>query len=87
MRIVANTLGTENTLIAGEVGASESELLPSARPAEVEVGGAESVWVATNRNRAASEDIIKVLLRRASESDVDLSVTNRGLDLAQDFAG
>lgn len=87
VRIVANTLGTENTLIAGEVGASESELLPSARPAEVEVGGAESVWVATNRNRAASEDIIKVLLRRASESDVDLSVTNRGLDLAQDFAG
>lgn len=73
VRIIAEQNGYPAVHIRDAVSDSAEDLTPSTRPRQVTFSDGQSVWVATNLRRDASEALLDQLLQRAQGLDVNVS--------------
>lgn len=78
--VVADGMGLTAALQPNAVGASVEDLLPGTRPKEVITVNGQSLWVATNLNRQASEELMVRLLDGVH--GIDLRVMNNESEVA-----
>lgn len=71
-KIIAESAGAQASLIPDWIALTREELRPSLRPKEVRLENGNSLWIATNLNREASESLIQELLGNATGLDVQV---------------